>query len=140
MKKYILLAIISFFINPSHATDTNFLIENETQVKIAREAIKKAVNDGVHPDEYFHIAFVALRKSLKYRADTKENHHDWHAVHSRRHLLTLLLRNLLNRQPRLEIVKSGNDDNQWEVTMTEVKPEEVILEYTRSVTCCIVKR
>lgn len=73
MKKYILLAIISFFINPSHATDTNFLIENETQVKIAREAIKKAVNDGVHPDEYFDIAFVAVRKSLKYRADTKEN-------------------------------------------------------------------
>lgn len=73
MKKYILLAIISFLINPSHASDTDFLVENDVEVKIAREAIKKAVNDGVHPDEYFDIAFVAVRKSLKYRADTKEN-------------------------------------------------------------------
>ncbi|WP_179995707.1 hypothetical protein [Acinetobacter sp. YH16053] len=73
MKKYIFLAIMSFIINPSYASDTDFLIENDTQVKIAREAIKKAVNDGVHPDEYFDIAFVAVRKSLKYRADTKEN-------------------------------------------------------------------
>ena len=73
MKKYILLTIMSFFINPSHASDSDFLIENDTEVKIAREAIKKAVNDGVHPDEYFDIAFVAVRKSLKYRADTKEN-------------------------------------------------------------------
>lgn len=64
---------MSFFINPSYASDTDFLIENDTHVKIAREAIKKAVNDGVHPDEYFDIAFVAVRKSLKYRADTKEN-------------------------------------------------------------------
>lgn len=73
MKKYIFLAIMIFIINPSYASDTDFLIENDTQVKIAREAIKKAVNDGVHPDEYFDIAFVAVRKSLKYRADTKEN-------------------------------------------------------------------
>lgn len=73
MKKYILLAIMSFFINPSHASDSDFLIENDTEVKIAREAIKKAENDGAHPDEYFDIAFVTVRKSLKYRADTKEN-------------------------------------------------------------------
>ena len=72
MKKYILLAIMSFFINPSHASDSDFLIENDTEVKIAREAIKKAENDGAHPDEYFDIAFVAVRKSLKYRVDTKE--------------------------------------------------------------------
>ena len=73
MKKYILLAIISFFINPSYASDTDFLINNDTQVNIARAALKEAVDDGVHTDEYFDIAFVAVRKSLKYRADTKEN-------------------------------------------------------------------
>lgn len=73
MKKYIFLAIIILFVNPSYASDTDFLIENSTEVKIAREAIKKAINDGAHPDEYFDIAFVAVRKSLKYRVDTKEN-------------------------------------------------------------------
>ncbi|NNH76507.1 hypothetical protein HLH17_02170 [Acinetobacter sp. ANC 5380] len=73
MKKYLLFAIISFFMIPSYASDSDFLTIYDTQVEIARAALKKAVNDGVHPDEYFDIAFVAVRKSLKYRADTKEN-------------------------------------------------------------------
>lgn len=73
MKKLILFANIIFFMIPSYASDTDFLTNNDTQVNIARVALQEAVNDGVPPDEYFDIAFVAVRKSLKYRADTKEN-------------------------------------------------------------------
>ena len=50
---------------------------------------------------------------------------------------------VLKTQPYLladfGLVKSCDDDNQWEVTVTKVKPEEVILKYTRSVTCCVVE-
>lgn len=73
MKKYTIFIIISLFMNPSYASDTDFLTDNDTQVNIARTALKEAVKDEVHPDEYFDIAFVAIRKSLKYRTDTKEN-------------------------------------------------------------------
>ena len=42
---------MSFFINPSYASDTDFLINNDTQVNIARAALNEAVDDGVHTDE-----------------------------------------------------------------------------------------